>query len=122
MFFIGIVGMNRKDKKIRDTQAPCPVCHDESKKWVIKREKRFTFFFIPLFHWGAEYFVICEKCKSVFAIAKDRGEKHEGNTQEELTYWDLKVIKKGTVEKKCPDCQATLTGDHIYCHQCGRKL
>lgn len=122
MFFVGIFGVDRKDKKIRDTHAPCPICNDTNAKWVIRRESRFTFFFIPILHWGTEYFSVCQNCKSVFSIAKAKGDQHEHSKADQLTYWDLKVLKKGQVDRHCPNCNALVTEEHQYCHKCGQAL
>ena len=126
MFFIGIFGIDNKIKEIKNlTNFSCKSCNISNGAKLIKSYTFFHFFFIPLFKWNEEYYVICNGCKSSFSISKEKGKEIERGEDVEVTYWDLKEVNNSYENyyiRKCPKCNRELENDFEYCPYCGEKL
>ena len=128
-FFIGIFGIQNKDKEIKYlNNISCSSCNEESDAKLIKTYNFFHFFFIPLFKWNEKYYVICGKCGTVFEIPKEKGKRIENGEDVEITYWDLKNTGTGyyydsyTVNNRCSYCGNMVEPHFQFCPYCGRKL
>ena len=109
MFFIGIFGIDNKIKEIKNlTNFSCKSCNISNGAKLIKSYTFFHFFFIPLFKWNEEYYVICNGCKSSFSISKEKGKEIERGGDVEVTYWDLKEVNNNYesyyIVKRCSRC------------------
>lgn len=126
MFFIGILGVQSKEKEITDSaKIQCRECDKRLGGKLIKTYNFFHFFFIPLFKWGERYYLICNGCNSTYEIPKDKGKFIENGEDIEISYWDLKPVEKGTnhsVIYKCNHCGKEIKGDYRYCPYCGYEV
>ena len=127
MFFIGIFGIDNKIKEIKHlTNFSCKNCNILNGAKLIKSYTFFHFFFIPLFKWSEEYYVICNGCNFSFSIPKDKGKAIERGEDVEITYWDLKEVNNNygsyyTV-KRCSRCNREVENNFEYCPYCGEKI
>jgi Zn finger protein HypA/HybF involved in hydrogenase expression len=121
MFFVGLFGITSKDRLLRDSDIECKECGSAAPKKVIKRYHTFHIFFIPTVRWNLNYFCVCPSCKSVFELKKEKGLLYEENPTEELTYWDLKTVKKGKPVRICKSCGVEVDRQYQYCPKCGAK-
>ena len=70
MFFIGVFGIDNKEKEIKIlNNFCCKNCNESSEAKLIKTYSFFHFFFLPLFKWNEKYYVICNGCNSIFNIS-----------------------------------------------------
>jgi hypothetical protein len=125
MFFIGIFGIESKEKLIKILSSlGCKECNSTVTGKLIKTFSYFHFFFIPLFKWDEKYYVICDRCNTVYEISKEKGKAIEKGEDLDITYWDLKVIKRGLYsgEIRCSRCNNVLEGEFKYCPYCGEKI
>ena len=91
MFFIGIFGIDNKFKEIKVlNNFSCKNCNISNGASLVKYYTFFHFFFIPIFKWNEEYYVICNGCNSSFSIPKEKGKAIERGEDIEISYWDLK--------------------------------
>lgn len=129
MFFIGIFGIENKDKEIKKLDnISCKRCNKTISGRLIKNYDFFHFFFIPLFKWNEKYYVVCNQCKSVYTIPRDKGKAIEHDDKIEVTYWDLQEINTQYYdnnyynENRCANCGGELSGNFKYCPHCGMKI
>ena len=127
MFFIGIFGIDNKIKEIKNlTNLSCKSCNISNGAKLIKSYTFFHFFFIPLFKWNEEYYVICNGCKSSFSISKEKGKEIERGGDVEVTYWDLKEVNNNYesyyIVKRCSRCNREVEDNFEYCPYCGEKI
>lgn len=123
MFFIGIFGIESKEKKIKE--APnifCKACNREEAGQLIKTYNYFHFFFIPIFKWSESYYVLCNNCSTVYEIAKEKGKNIERGEGPDLTYWDLREINRGNSIKICKSCNHQVEDKFLYCPYCGNRI
>ena len=125
MFFIGIFGIESKEKLIKILNSfSCKDCNATTYGKLIKTFTFFHFFFIPIFKWNEKYYVKCDRCGAVYEIPAEKGKAIEKGEDLEITYWDLKSVKKGMYADKdrCPKCNHVLEGEFKYCPYCGEEL
>ena len=129
MFFIGVFGIENKEKIIKETQRIyCKGCNDYIEGKIIKVYSFFPFFFIPLFKWNEKYYVIYNNCDHVYSISKEKGKSIEHDESYEISYWDLKDFQganyenNNAINNKCLRCGRELERDYIYCPYCGKKI
>ena len=78
MFFIGIFGVDNKEKEIKIlNNIVCKNCNISNGGKLIKTFTYFHFFFIPIFKWNEKYYVICSGCNSIFSISNEKGKAIE---------------------------------------------
>lgn len=124
MFFIGIFGIESKEKEIKviDNLA-CKSCNRSTRGKVVKSYSFFHFFFLPIFKWNEEYFVICEGCNTLFSISKEKGKALERGEEIEITYWDLKEVNQyHEYNIGCKNCGKIVSSNYEYCPYCGNKM
>ncbi|MBX9185588.1 zinc-ribbon domain-containing protein [Clostridium sp. K04] len=125
MFFIGIFGIDNKFKEIKVLNSfSCKNCNISNGASLVKYYTFFHFFFIPIFKWNEEYYVICNGCNSSFSIPKEKGKAIERGEDIEISYWDLKDnnINNNYLKKRCQKCNRELEKDFEYCPYCGEKI
>ena len=125
MFFIGIFGIDNKFKEIKVlNNFSCKNCNISNGASLVKYYTFFHFFFIPIFKWNEEYYVICNGCNSSFSIPKEKGKAIERGEDIEISYWDLKDnnINNNYLKKRCQKCNRELEKDFEYCPYCGEKI
>lgn len=124
MFFIGIFGIESKEKEIKAIdKLSCKSCNRITRGKLIKSYSFFHFFFLPIFKWNEEYFVICEECNTLFSISKDKGKALERGEDGEITYWDLKEVNQyHEYNIGCSNCGKIVSSNYKYCPYCGNKM
>ncbi|MPQ43081.1 zinc ribbon domain-containing protein [Clostridium tarantellae] len=129
MFFIGIFGLSTKEKEIKVlNNIQCKNCKCDTRGKLIKTFQCFEFFFIPVFKWNEKYYVVCERCNTIYEIPKEKGKDIEKGENLELTYWDLKAIDSEynninySQKITCPNCGKVLESNFEYCPYCGTKI
>ncbi len=121
MFFIGIFGIESKEKTIGEiNDFSCRNCRHNHAE-IIKSYHFFHFFFIPVFKWKEEYYCICHQCKSIYGIPKEKGKAFERG-EAEISYWDLKAIQINSLPYICPSCGRNIEEKFDYCPYCGEML
>lgn len=123
MFFIGVFGVETKEKNLGIiNNLNCKNCSEGVLK-IVKSYNYFHIFFIPLFKWKVKYYALCNTCGAVFCIPIEKGEKIERGQRDVLSYWDLSdCISYGRVHIRCNNCGKTMKEDYEYCPYCGEKL
>ncbi len=132
MFFIGVFGIENKDKEIKIlNDLNCKKCENRVMGRLLKNFDFFHFFFIPLFKWNEKYYVLCDKCRYVYSIPKDKGKAIERGEDVQVTYWDLQEMYGddyiNTYDNKydikiCPKCGGKVNSDFKYCPYCGEEI
>lgn len=127
MFFIGIFGIDSKEKEIKIINSLCcKKCNISNSAKLIKTFTFFHFFFIPLFKWNESYYVICKGCNSIYSISKEKGKAIERGENIEITYWDLNGVNNNSRSyysiNRCPKCNREIDRSFEYCPYCGEKL
>lgn len=127
MFFIGVFGVDNKEKEVKIiNNLTCKNCSISNKGRLIKTFTFFHFFFIPLFKWNENYYVICDGCNSIYSISREKGKAIESGEYLEITYWDLNEVNNRGENyysiKRCSKCNKQLDTSFEYCPYCGEKL
>jgi hypothetical protein len=130
MFFIGIFGIENKEKDIKIlSNLSCKKCNLSVTGRLIKAFSYFHFFFIPLFKWDEKYYVVCDNCRTVYSISKEKGKAVEHGENIDVTYWDLQEEVYNEYyndnyykPKKCSNCDKIVEPNFKYCPHCGAKI
>lgn len=128
MFFIGIFGIENKEKEIKViNNLTCKICNRLSMARVIKHYEFFHFFFIPIFKWNEKYYVECGSCKKIFSISKEKGKMIERGENIDITYWDLNKVNNVygydyNINSVCKNCGKVVDSEYKYCPYCGREI
>lgn len=126
MFFVGVFGIENKQKEIKYlNNIPCRKCDKGSGGKLIKTFSFFHFFFIPLFKWNEKYFVICNDCSLLYEIPKEKGKEIEKGENSDISYWDLRPVETGynySATNICGHCGKVVEADFEYCPYCGTKI
>lgn len=126
MFFIGIFGVEEKEKTLREFPGTvCGHCGRLDKAALTEVYTYFHVFFIPTFKWNRRYFVRMRCCGAVYeAPAEYAKELKEGAS---LDFSRLKKVSGGfgtdwdNVYARCPGCGKAYDRSFAYCPYCGRK-
>lgn len=125
MFFIGIFGVEDKQKQIKDINTiGCKNCNN-SRHTLVKQYSFFHIFFIPIFKWNIRYFLICNNCNTIYEIPKEKGIRVENGEDSSITYWDLKVIENyngAQAQLRCSNCGRAVDSNFEFCPYCGERL
>lgn len=128
MFFIGVFGIENRDKEIKRIDSiSCSKCNFTRCR-LIKNYDFFHFFFIPIFKWNEQYFVECESCKALYSIKKEKGKAIELGENLDITYWDLQEMNRefhnGSYYQSnvCKRCGSKVDSSFKYCPHCGEEI
>ena len=123
MFFIGIFGIEDKEKPIRDfTNVVCPVCGRLTSAYFFERYTYFHLFFIPTFRWNKHFFVKLRCCGAVYEA--DAAYAEQLKTAADIDFARLKKISGGfggDMFAHCSRCGAEFDASFAYCPHCGAK-
>lgn len=125
MFFIGIMGVESKQKEIKTIpNLICKACGKLTSYSLVKTYNCFQLFFIPIFNWGQKYILISKCCGSIFELTKEQGEDIEkGN---EFIFDDLKmtIVEDNACKTNilCHNCGKSIEARFEFCPHCGAKL
>lgn len=132
MFFIGVFGIENKNKEIKDlNNLNCKKCNSTIQGKLIKSFDFFHFFFIPLFKWNEKYYVLCNRCKCLYSIPKEKGKAIENGEEVNIAYWDLQEIYLDTNAnfngiscnmERCTNCGERVKRNFKYCPYCGKEI
>ena len=123
MIFIGGISQGRKNFDFFRQTMICKKCGRYSSISVFMIYTYFSFFFIPLFKWGKQYYAVSNCCNTVFSIDKELGKAIERGEHIDLREEDLTIVGMDQSRTNhCPDCGFLLTPEYAYCPKCGRKL
>lgn len=125
MFFVGIFGVETKEKELDDIQnIVCKSCGSMSSYKFIKTYNHFHFFFIPLYKWGIKYYLISRCCKNTFEIPLDLGKQIEEGRNVEVRDEDLTniTVYSSSQDTLCPSCKTYVEPHYRYCPHCGVNI
>ncbi|AOR23591.1 zinc ribbon domain-containing protein [Clostridium taeniosporum] len=128
MFFIGVFGIENKDKEIKNLEnIICEKCNENVTAKLIKNFDFFHFFFIPILKWNESYYLICNKCNTIYEISNEKGKAIEKNEDVSISYWDLQKSRNqysinNYAINKCPYCDEKLENNFNYCPHCGKEI
>lgn len=124
MFFIGIFGIETKNVELkRLAPTMCKHCRGVEAFNLFKHYHQFHFFFIPLFKWKVEYYIVCEACQLIATIPTEKGQALEMGEPVELTLWDQEIVyKPSQIKRRCHQCQEIIDPTYQYCPHCGNHL
>ena len=124
MFFIGVFGMETKNKEIkRLSPMMCKHCRETVAFHLFKHYHQFHFFFIPLLKWKMNYYIVCESCQCIATIPIEKGKALQMGEAVELTLWDQDIIEEPSqIKKRCSNCQEVVDSTYQYCPHCGNHL
>jgi hypothetical protein len=125
MFFFGIFGIDTKSKEIKDiNNVTCKQCGRLGVYRLIKKYNFFHFFFIPLFKWGEEYFLVSRCCRSVFKISREDGRRLEDGIEVNMDIIEMQYLygEEKHQSDRCPYCGRDVDRPFEYCPYCGAKL
>ncbi len=119
MFFIGIFGIQDREKLIREFEGViCPECGSLTRAELIERSTCFYFFFIPLFSWNKRYFVKFRCCNSMYSVDADYG----GDLKNGAELDTNRLVSMGRRNNQCPNCGIYVNPAYNYCPNCGHRL
>lgn len=123
MFFVGIFGIQQKEKQVTVLEdLECKGCGNKGRSYLIKNYTYFHIFFIPVYKWNENYYVLCEGCNRIFSVTNEKGKRAENGEKNVITYWDLKDIGYINGVRRCHNCNREIDIDFDYCPYCGNKL
>lgn len=69
-----IFGLSTKQVLLATLMYVCDVCGNQAAHQLVKRVRRFTLFFIPVFPVGTTYTDTCTFCARTLGVPRDRAE------------------------------------------------
>ena len=124
MFFIGIFGIETKDVELKPLpQMMCKDCRETKVFTLFKHYHQFHFFFIPIWKWNIDYYIVCDGCQTIAKIPLEKGKALEAGESVELTLWDQDIVyAPSQMKRRCHGCQAIVEQTYQYCPHCGTHL
>lgn len=123
MFFVGIFGVNSKEEHLKDIgSVVCKSCGKLTTYKLYKTYSYFHIFFIKLFKFNEEYFVVSRCCNKIYQVSKEIGFKLETGEINEINDSDLIEINNPYSNQMCPNCNNYINPNFSYCPYCGSKL
>lgn len=124
MFFIGIFGIESKEKEIKSFSVTvCPDCGKYTQAVLFESYTYFHIFFIPTFRWNRKYFIRLRCCGSVYEAAEDY--VRQLKSAESIDFSRLEKVRAGLVYEDiraiCPNCKKCFDKGFAYCPYCGTK-
>lgn len=125
MFFIGIFGIEDKEKELREYEnIVCPDCGRYSRAVLIVHYTYFHIFFIPTIRWNKQYYVRVRGCGAVYEADAEYGRQLEQGMG--LDFSRLKKVSSGfggfgESYSTCRNCGQTYDPGFAYCPHCGTK-
>ncbi|NMB38846.1 MAG: zinc ribbon domain-containing protein [Firmicutes bacterium] len=122
MFFIGIFGIQNKQKHIKtENSIICPICEAYGRYDIIKTYNCFHIFFIPIWQWNKRYYVQTHCCNRTCELHQEIGIKLEKG--ESLTIEKEQIhCDDQHITDICPYCSAHLEPSFNYCPNCGNQI
>ncbi len=70
-----IFGLSSRDLLVATLTFPCERCHAEGAHRLIRRVRRFSLFFVPLFSVGTRYLDVCTVCGRTLEVPREMAER-----------------------------------------------
>lgn len=123
MFFIGIFGIDQKEKQIGTyNNAVCPACGALTRFEIYKTYSFFHIFFIPVFRWNVKYIVKPVCCGSIYELDPEIGRQYENGKSPDIRSEHLNLLNRYLPYKICSRCRARVAPEYSFCPYCGSKL
>ena len=125
MFFIGIFGIESKEKEIKTFgSVVCPDCAKYTQAVLIESYTYFHIFFIPTFRWNRKYFVKLRGCGAVYEAPEDYAKQLKNAAS--IDFSRLKKVSSGfggyeDFYAACTNCGKNFDKSFTYCPYCGTK-
>jgi RNA polymerase subunit RPABC4/transcription elongation factor Spt4 len=128
MFFIGIFGIEGKEKELKTfAQAVCPLCGRFTQAVLRLHYTCFHIFFIPTFRWNKHYYVKLRCCGAVYEA--DAAYADELKTASDIDFSRLILVSSGfgrfsdfeTRDTACTNCGRSYDASFAYCPHCGAR-
>jgi RNA polymerase subunit RPABC4/transcription elongation factor Spt4 len=126
VFFIGIFGAGKRHEEIRIiNNMVCKSCERMTAYKLIKMYNYFQIFFIPIFKWREEYYLISKCCGSIFGLSKEQGEDLEKGEDSVLSNLNITILEDNRSQCGkliCDNCGKEVDENFDFCPYCGTKL
>lgn len=123
MFFIGIFGIEQKQKQIGShSNTVCINCDRLTRFEILKTYSYFHVFFIPTFKWNVKYYVTSVCCDNFYELDSDIGKQYENGESPEIRQEHLHSVEQFTYHKTCTHCSAKVESKYSFCPYCGKEL
>jgi hypothetical protein len=124
MFFIGIFGIEDKEKEVREfANIVCPDCGGYSRATLTLHYTYFHIFFIPTFRWNKRWYVRVRCCGAVYEADSEYAKQLEAGAA--LDFSRLKKVRSGfgggEYYATCTHCGSAFDPSFAYCPHCGTK-
>lgn len=128
MFFIGIFGIDSKQKQLREFgSVTCGHCGRLSRAELVQSYNYFHVFFIPTFRWNKHYYIKMRCCGAVYEADADYANILRNAS--DIDFSRLKKVSGGMggfddfsfFYDKCQNCGARIESDFAWCPHCGEK-
>lgn len=128
MFFIGIFGIEEKERELKTfAQVVCPVCGRFSHAVLTEHYTYFHIFFIPTFRWNRRYDLKLRCCNAVYEA--DAEYARELQTTDAIDFSRIKLVSSGfgrfsdfeSSSVVCPYCGRSYDSSYAFCPHCGTK-
>ena len=114
MFFIGGIFQGKKEFEHFRQTIVCKKCGRLCSISVFMTYTCFSFFFIPLFKWGKQYYAVSNCCHTIYAIDAELGKAIEHGESVTLREEDLTIAGMGQAQEiHCPDCGYLLSQESL---------
>ena len=70
-----IFGLSSRDLLLATLTLVCERCHRQGAHHLLKRVRRFSLFFVPLFPVGTRYLDVCTVCGRTAGVAREAAER-----------------------------------------------
>lgn len=126
MFFIGIFGVEDKEKELKEyASTVCPCCSQLSRAVLMERYTYFHIFFIPTFRWNKQYYIRYRCCGGIYEVAKEDIERFR-NASDIDTSRLKKIYCRADAEQnyyqRCKSCGKEFERRFAYCPYCGTRV
>ncbi len=123
MFFIGVFGIQDKDKHIGTyNNIVCPACGKLARYEIHKTYRYLHIFFIPTFRWNTRYIVKASCCGSIYELDPFVGREFEKDPRTGIRPENLRRLDHYIPFRYCPDCRIDVPSEFSYCPYCGGRL
>lgn len=123
MFFIGGAGNGSKDLGRRTNQV-CLGCGSRLGMQLIRTNGYIHLFFVPVFRYDIQYFLICPNCGKTYEISREDGRRLE--RQPDFALPPDHLIPTGNrpiaQTRFCPSCGSETGPGDRFCRRCGHPL
>ncbi len=125
MFFIGIFGIESKEKKIKTFGAAvCPDCGKYTQAVLFESFTYFHIFFIPTFRWNRKYYITLSCCGPVYKAPAEYAKKLKD--ADTIDFSRLEKVRTGSAGYEdlwaaCQNCGKGFDESFAYCPYCGTK-